>query len=88
MGLIEQRSGAAEGAVCRKTGDDQEDNCNRHNGSSYQEDGTPRASGMLSDAASMSMLLSSTVLFPVARSVAVRMGAALPAVPVRGQLGA
>ena len=40
------------------------------------------------DAASVPMLCSTPVLPPVAHSVAVRVGATLPAVPVRSRLGA
>jgi hypothetical protein len=88
MRLVEQRAGTAEGAVRRESGDDQEDKCNRHNSSRYQGDRSPRALGVVSDTTSVPMLCSVTVLQPVVHPVAVRVGAALPAVSVRGQLRA
>ena len=88
MGLVEQGVGAAEGAVCRESSDDKEHDCNRRHSSRYQEDATPGAFRMSSDAAPMPMLRPLAMLLPVPCSVAVRVGAALPAVPVRGQLRA
>ena len=86
--LVEQGAGTAEGTVGRESGDEQKDDGHRHHSSRDYEDRAPRAFGAVPHAASMPMLRSMPVLSPVAHPVAIRVGATLPAMLVRGRLRA
>ena len=89
MGLVEQRAGVAERAVGGESGNDQEDDHDTQNqGCPYQDGTPPQAADMTADPTSVGVLRVLAVLPPVAHSVAVRVGAVLAAMSIRGHLAA